>query len=264
MRDLRTYAGIDTGALLDEAYAFCDGTPELEALLSWAEKVRRFAEGLDEGAIPAGRFAILEEICTVVEAHPATFAPAADWAEERMEVGTKPHALLFLDALADGPGLAEMDAEAMEQGTEDLERHLARIPLPKLQAADAAIRRARAWQAQVIELFRRQAEAAAEAKITFAAQDGTPLDEDYVLLARFEEGELLLARSRASLSVDWYGAGDPLLFLEDEELSHRPLPQGEGRRWPLPDRAPPFSLRLRLGPLSHSVRVPGPDEDPQG
>lgn len=250
MSDLRKH--LDTGALLDAAYDLCGAPPSEAELIDWAERALAFARELDAGRAPARLRAVLEEVCALVEAHPASFAPAATWAEAKLDARPRHHALLLLDALASAPEREAMDAAG--EPSASFERLFASLPPEKVRAADEAIRGARAWEAQVHELFRRAAERT-EA-VRFAARADSSFEEDYVLLARLEEGELLLTRNEAAVWVDWYGAGEPRLRIDGEELPPRPLPQGEGRRWPLPAKAPPFSLRLELGDLVHSVRIP--------
>lgn len=253
---------IDSGALLRSAHAFCGGSPSEEELLRWADEVDRLAQMLDRDGASESLHELLRELCDLVDTHPATFAPAAAWAEEKLEEENAPvgdHSLLFLDALASAPERAALDEAAARESGPGAEQLLATLPPELLECADEAIRKARAWKAQVHQLFARAQKE--EPGITFAAAlEAPPFEEDYVLLCRLHGGELLLTRSRSSLFVDWYGGGKPELFLDGEKLDHRPLPQGEGRRWALPRALPPFTLRLELGAISHSVEIPAEDE----
>lgn len=256
----REIGGIDSGALLREAYRFCERPPGEAALLPWAKAAEAFARALDEEASSPPLHASFEELCALVDTHPASFAAAAPWAEERLEaLGAEAgdRALLLLDALASAPERAAMDDEALDLPGPALDELLASLPPEGLEAADAAIRSARAWQAEVRQLFGRAEREARRPGIAVAALDGAPVEEDYVLLCRVAEGELVLTRNEATVFVDWYGRGEPELSVGGATLEPRPLPQGQGRRWPLPARARPYELRLELGPLAHSIELPG-------
>lgn len=267
---------VDTGALLEEAYRFCGRAPDAEELLPWAEKVLRLGEEIDQRGGPESLRAALGELCTLVEAHPEDFTALADWAEEKLETwglegfptesagsfgeqSPREGAFLFLDALASAPERAALDREA--SAPPDAERILASLPPESLQRADRAIREARDWKAKVHELFARAEQHGQKgAPISFAALADSPLEEDYILLHRRAEGELLLTRSEASVFADWYGEGEPELTVDGRNLAHRPLPQGQGRRWSLPGQARPFTLRLEFGDLAYSIEIPAPDE----
>lgn len=241
-----------TGALLEQTYALCGARPDRADLLAWAEEALALARELDAREAPARLRSVLEEICTLVEAHPASFAPAADWAEERVPLESGEHALILLDALAGAPERAALDeVEAVEAVS--LDRLLESLPEEGIGAADEAIRGARTWSARVVELFRRAAASADTVRLAASPEDAQ--EEDYVLLGRLDEGELVLTRGGPSVWVDWYGSGAPRLTIDGEEIAPRPLPQGEGRRWPLGSKQPPLSLRLALGDSVLTLRI---------
>lgn len=250
--DLLAVLGLDTGATLKTAYDFCAAPPPKEALLEWCEKALAIARRLDEKGRPEVLRATLEEIVALVEAHPASFAEAAKWADERWAEAPGPWAIRLLDALASAPELAAIDATEAASAL-DVDRLLASLPAEKLAAADEALRASREWKAAVQKLFDR-ARASAELP-RFAAQTAAE-EEDHVLLERIGKGELVLTRSHAEVYVDWYGPGEPALFVGDVELSPRNLPQGEGRRWPLPSLSRPIWLRLVAEDVAHSFEIP--------
>src|SRR5690606_33438345 len=150
--DLLAVLGLDTGATLKTAYDFCAAPPPKEALLEWCEKALAIARRLDEKGRPEVLRATLEEIVALVEAHPASFAEAAKWADERWAEAPGPWAIRLLDALASAPELAAIDATEAASAL-DVDRLLASLPAEKLAAADEALRASREWKAAVQELF---------------------------------------------------------------------------------------------------------------
>ena len=251
--DLSVVLGLDTGATLKMAYDFCAAQPPKEALVTWCEKAMAIARRLDEKGRPEVLRTTLEEIVGLVEAHPASFVEAEEWAKERLTESPGPWALRLLDALASAPELAAIDEAEAPAPAIDVDRLLALLPADQLAAADEALRAAAGWKAAVTALFDR-ARASAELP-RFAARSGAP-DEDHVLLERIGEGELVLTRSHAELYVDWYGPGEPALFAEGVELAPRNLPHGEGRRWLLPLHRRPIRLRLVTEDVAHSFEIP--------
>src|SRR5690606_41509693 len=97
--------------------------------------------------------------------------------------------------------------------------------------------------------------AASPGTVGRAARAEDAQEVDCVLRGRLDEGELVLTRGGPSVWVDWYGSGAPRLTIDGEEIAPRPLPQGEGRRWPLGSKQPPLSFRLALGDSVLTLRI---------
>lgn len=264
-------AGLDLEGLLDRGYRLAEGPGEEGEVVRWAWDlllVANVAPYLEE---PARNRAleVIEDALDLIEAHPARFREAASVAEDR-ESNERPGRIPdtlgkdLLRAFAETPELAAYDDSLPDASKEDpMERWLRSVPPERLTEADEALRQARDWSGEVIQL-RRAARAEKEAevedldRIRFAASSIASLSDgvgEYILLRRWLGGELVLSREGAEVFLEWYGPETPVVSFTPGAPSAADPIEG-GLRWRLPEGDEELRIDVAIGPNRIELVIP--------